>query len=125
MEALLHHTDDFLENFQMAPAPPSFHFCWFHSFNFLNSCEFLLFGLIFQILLIFLAVPRQLYRWPCHWLTDYYTLLKNTIIQHSERLVTFETCDQSDEETWPGQQKENNKDKDNDNDKDNDKDKYI
>ena len=32
-------------------------------------------------------------------LTDYYTLLKNTTIEHSERLVTLETCDQSDEET--------------------------
>ena len=35
-------------------------------------------------------------------LTNYYTLLKNTIIQHSERLETF---DQRNEETWPDQQK--------------------
>ena len=56
-----------------------------------------------------------------NWLTKYYTLLKNTIIQHSERLVTLETCDESDEETWPDQQKDNDKDKDNDNDKENDK----
>ena len=51
----------------------------------------------------FLAVPRQLYRFPCHSLTDSLTdslpVLKNTIKEHSERLVTLETCDQSDEET--------------------------
>ena len=40
-----------------------------------------------------------------------------------ERLVTFETFDQSDEETWPDQKKDNDKDKYKD--KDNDKDKYI
>ena len=33
------------------------------------------------------------------YLPTYYTLLKNTTIEHSERLVTLETCDQSDEET--------------------------
>ena len=44
-------------------------------------------------------------------------------MEHSERLVTLETCDQSDEETWPDQKKDNDKDKDKD--KDNDKDKYI
>ena len=32
--------------------------------------------------------------------------------------MTIETCDESDEETWPDQQIGNNKDKDNDNDKD-------
>ena len=52
-------------------------------------------------------------------------MLKNTAIQHSERLVTLETCDESDEETWPDQQKDNDKDKDNDNDNDKDNDKYI
>ena len=31
--------------------------------------------------------------------------------------MTFETFDQSDEETWPDQRKDNDKDKDNDNDK--------
>ena len=31
--------------------------------------------------------------------TQYYTLLKNTTIEHSERLVILETCNQSDEET--------------------------
>ena len=31
--------------------------------------------------------------------TKYYTLLKNTTIKHSERLVTLDTCNQSDEET--------------------------
>ena len=39
------------------------------------------------------------------------------------KLVTFETIDQSDEETWPDQKKDNDKDKYED--KDNDKDKYI
>ena len=33
------------------------------------------------------------------------TLLKNTTIEHSKRLVTLKTCDQSDEETRHGQQK--------------------
>ena len=44
-------------------------------------------------------------------------------IEHSERIGTLETCDQSDEETRPLQQndKDNDKDKDNDNDKDKDK----
>ena len=37
--------------------------------------------------------------------------------------MTFETFDQSDEGTWPDQQKDNGKDKDKY--KDNDKDKYI
>ena len=37
--------------------------------------------------------------------------------------MTFETFDQSDEETWPDQKKDNDKDKDNDNDNDNDNDK--
>ena len=39
------------------------------------------------------------------------TLLKNITIEHSERLMTFDTCDQSHEETRPGQQKVNDKDK--------------
>ena len=38
------------------------------------------------------------------------TLLKNTTIQDSERPVTFETFDQSDQETRPVQQKDNVKD---------------
>ena len=38
-----------------------------------------------------------------------------------QRLATFEICDQSDEETLSGQQKDNNEDKY----KDNDNDKYI
>ena len=42
-----------------------------------------------------------------------------------QRLVTFEICDQSDEETYSGQQKDNNEDKYKDNDNDNDNDKYI
>ena len=38
----------------------------------------------------------------------------------SLRLLTFETFDQSDEKTWPDQQKDNDEDKYKDNDKDND-----
>ena len=58
-------------------------------------------------------------------LTNYKTLLKNTTIQHSETLVTLETCDESDEETCPDQQKDNYKDNDKDKEKDKDKDKDI
>ena len=52
----------------------------------------------------------------------------NTLGEHlkkerSQRLVTFETFDQSDDETWYDPKKDN--DKDNDKEKDNDKDKYI
>ena len=43
--------------------------------------------------------------------------------EQSQRLVTFETFDQSDEGTWPDQQKDNEKYEDKD--KDNDKDNYI
>ena len=49
-----------------------------------------------------------------------------SIVQHLQRailLLTFETFDQSDEETWPDQQQDNDKDKYKD--KDNVKDKYI
>ena len=62
----------------------------------------------------FLAVTWQLYRFTCHSLTDYKSLLKNTTKEHSERLVTLETCYQSDEETWPDKQKDKYKDNDND-----------
>ena len=50
--------------------------------------------------------------------------LENTLKECPWRLVTFETFDQSDEDTWTDQQKNNDKDNDsdNDNDKDNDKD---
>jgi len=50
------------------------------------------------------------------------TIVKNTTREHFERLVTFLTFDQSDEETWPDQQKDTAKDKDNDKDKGNEKD---
>ena len=46
-------------------------------------------------------------------------------MQHSERLVTLETYDESDEETWPDQQKDNDKDNDSDNYKYKHDDKYI
>ena len=47
----------------------------------------------------------------------------NTFREHLQSLIllTFETFDQSDEKTWPDQQKDNDKDKD----KYNDNDKYI
>ena len=54
---------------------------------------------------------------------------ENTSIEHSERIGTLETCDQSDEETRPLQQndkdngKDNDKDNGNDNGNENDKDK--
>ena len=53
--------------------------------------------------------PWQLNRWTCHSVTHSSTLLKNTTKEHSERLVTLETCNQSDEETWPDQQKDKDK----------------
>ena len=56
-------------------------------------------------------------------------LLKNTTTELPQRLVTFETFNQSDEGIWTDQQKDDDKDKDNDKDKhnenDKDNDKYI
>ena len=43
--------------------------------------------------------------------------LESTFKEQYLRLLNFETFDQSDEETWPDQQKDNNEDKHNDNDK--------
>ena len=43
--------------------------------------------------------------------------LENTFREQSLILLTFETIDQSDEKTWPDQQKDNNKDEDKYNDK--------
>ena len=37
---------------------------------------------------------------------------KHNALEHPQRLVTFETFDQSDEETWPDQRKDSDKDKD-------------
>ena len=51
--------------------------------------------------------------------------LENTFKERPQSRVTLETFDQSDEGTWPDQQKDNDKDKYKDKDKDNDKDKYI
>ena len=45
--------------------------------------------------------------------------LENTLKKQSQRCVKI---DESDEETWPDQQKEDDKDNDNYKDKDNDKD---
>ena len=71
---------------------------------------------------VFLAVTWQLYRFRCHSLTESLShslpLLKNTTKEHSERLVTLE----SDDETWPDKQKDNDNDKDKNKDNDNDKD---
>ena len=47
--------------------------------------------------------------------------MENTFKEQSLGLLTIETFDQSGEETWPDQQKHNDKDKY----KDNDNDKYI
>ena len=55
-----------------------------------------------------------------HWVSD---LFKNTTAEWPQRLVTFETFDQSDGRTRPDQQKDDVIDKYKD--KDNDKDKYI
>ena len=92
------------------PISPSF-----SAFRFFTTIVIISF---FQTCVKFLAVPRQLNRWPCHWLTDWvlYTLLKNTTTDPSKRLVTLETCDQRYEETWPDQNKDNDKGKDNDKD---------
>ena len=38
--------------------------------------------------------------------------MENTFIEQPKRLFTFETFYQSDDETWPDQQKDNDKDKD-------------
>ena len=65
--------------------------------------------------------------WQRQWQRQIH--LENTFKEQSQRLVTLETFDQSDEGTWPDQQKDNDKDKCKGNDKDkckeNDKDKYI
>ena len=49
--------------------------------------------------------------------------LESDFKEQPQRLVTFETFDQSDDLTWPDQQKNNDKNKYED--RDNDKDKYI
>ena len=51
-----------------------------------------------------------------HWLL--HIVEKHNYIDNSESLLALETCDQSEEKTWPIQQKykDKNKDKDNDND---------
>ena len=58
-----------------------------------------------------------------HSLTHYKEVLLFDIKEQPKRLVTFETYDQSDYETWPEQKKYHYKDKYKD--IDNDKDKYI
>ena len=56
-------------------------------------------------------------------MSEWVAIVKNTTREHSERVVTLLTFDQSDEETWPDQQKD--KDIDKYKDKYKDKDKYI
>ena len=48
------------------------------------------------------SCPEQLNRWPCHWVSEWVTF-DFDITEWPQRLVTFETFDQSDEETWPDQ----------------------
>ena len=55
-------------------------------------------------------------------LTDYSPLLNNTTIEHFERLVTLETCHQSDEKTQALQDNDNDNNNNNNNDNDNDND---
>ena len=52
---------------------------------------------------LFLAVHRQLNRWPCHWVTHWVTEtpFDFDIKEQSQRLVTFKTFDQGDQKTWP------------------------
>ena len=57
---------------------------------------------------------------PPTYLPTYLPPFENTLKEWSLRLVTFETFNQSYEETWSTQQKDN--DKDNDNEKYKDKD---
>ena len=47
--------------------------------------------------------------------------MTKTFREHPHR-VTLKTCDESDEETWPDHQKDNDKENYNDKDKENDKD---
>ena len=55
---------------------------------------------------------RQIQR---QWQRQIY--LESTFRERSQRLVTFATFDQSDEETWPDQKRDNGEYKDNDKDK--------
>ena len=64
---------------------------------------------------------RQLYTYPCTYLTDYKDLLLFDIKERPQRLVTYETFHQGEEETWRDQQKDDDKYKDTDNGKN----KYI
>ena len=74
----------------------------------------------------FFSCLEQLNQWP-YLLLAWSGTTNNQSVQNTTewpwRLVTFETCDQSDEGTWPDQQKDNDQYKYMDND--NDKDKYI
>ena len=76
--------------FPLAWAVPIGHF-HFPKFTFTFCISLSLALSIFSCPLTALQVPLSL--------PPYYTLLKNTTIEHSVRLVTLETCYQSDEET--------------------------
>ena len=59
---------------------------------------------------VIFSCPQQLNRWPCHSLTDWVIhslTFTFEITERPQRLVTFETFDQSDEETWPDQHFDN------------------
>ena len=72
----------------------------------------------YDIVVIWLwgQIERQ-WQWQIH--------LKNTFKEQSLRLLAFETFDQSDEKTWPDQQKDNDEDKYKYKDNDKDNVKYI
>ena len=57
------------------------------------------------------------WQWQGQWQRQWQIHLDSTFTEWSLILLTFETFDQSDEETWHDQQKDNNKNKYNDDDK--------
>ena len=76
-------------------------------------------GCLFSCPQTALQVPLTL---VTDWLTD---SLIDTTKEHSERLVTLDTCDEIVEETWPKNEKDKDKGNDNDKHKDKDNDKDI
>ena len=59
---------------------------------------------------------KRQWQWQWQRQRQWQRHLEKTQKERPKRHVTIETFDQSDEETWPDQQKDNNKDKDNDKD---------
>ena len=69
-----------------------------------EHCTYLKNGSIVTYSNMFFSCPEQLNRWPCQSLTDWLThsiTFTFDITERPQRLVTFETFDQSDEETSP------------------------